>query len=153
MLRERWGWQRRMKSNAVTCRSRHLKPRYTFKTMHRSRQAGFVAAVIEGLLGRRISGALKPPSSRSSPFCGHKIFFVPMACAMARNTRSQTMISPHVATQPTMLMAGEPNALPMAKVAVIKAVLGKTKLNQVMPNWSEPRPRHCQLFDQRSKAR
>jgi hypothetical protein len=45
-----------------------------------------------------------------------------------------------MATQPTMLIALQENALPMANVAVTRAVFGKTNENQVIENTIRPGP-------------
>lgn len=49
-------------------------------------------------------------------------------------TKIQTMMRITVITQPTIWIAVELKALPKAKVAVTKAVFGKTKEYQVIEN-------------------
>ena len=89
-------------------------------------------------------GALKPPSSLSSCFCGQRMCFNKIARIMAPKTNIQNAIRMQVRTQPIQLMAEESKALPIANVAVISAVFGKMKENQVMANSRPPCPIHVQ---------
>ena len=80
-------------------------------------------------LGR---GALKPPSSLSSPLCGQRICFNMYARIIIPTTKNQVRIRIGVMTQPTTWMLLEPKALPIANVDVTSAVFGKTYEYQVM---------------------
>jgi len=82
---------------------------------------------------------MKPPSSLSSPFCGHKIWWMMIALIIVPITKNQSKINRQAITQPMTCIACDSNALPIAKVAVTRAVCGKTKENQVMANGSGSR--------------
>ena len=71
-------------------------------------------------------GPENPISSLSSPIWGHKICFMTIARIIIPKTKIQTRIRIGVKTQPMISMALDLKALPMAKVAVMSAVLGKT---------------------------
>src|SRR5256885_2560339 len=62
-----------------------------------------------------------------------------MALIIVPTTKDQSMISKQVITQPMTCMACDLKALPIAKVAVTRAVFGKTNENQVMANGSRSR--------------
>jgi hypothetical protein len=83
--------------------------------------------------------SLKPPSSLSSPFCGHKIWWMMTALIIVPITKDQSKINMQAIAQPMTCIACDSNALPIAKVAVTRAVCGKTKENQVMANGSGSR--------------
>ena len=90
-------------------------------------------------LVRLVLLSLKPPSSLSSPFCGHKIWRMMIALIIAPITKSQSKINMQAMIQPMICIACDLNALPIAKVAVTRAVCGKTKENHVMANGSGSR--------------
>ncbi|KAL9017529.1 MAG: hypothetical protein Q9185_005152 [Variospora sp. 1 TL-2023] len=92
-----------------------------------------------------VCGALNPPSSLSSPFCGQSTCFCAIARIINPNTTNQAITRTTVITQPTIWSPRDRNALPTAKVAVIKAVLGKMKENQFIPNANPP---SCRAQDQ-----
>ena len=85
-------------------------------------------------------GPRKPPSSLSSPFCGHKICFKMIARIIIPTTKNQTHIRIGVMTQPMICITWELKTLPIAKVDVMSAVLGKTYEYQVIWNSILPRP-------------
>ena len=88
----------------------------------------------------RFLGSTHPPSSLSSPFWGHKICLSLIARIIMTKTNNQTNIKKQVMTHPTIWIAVLENDLPTAKVAVIKAVLGKTKEYHAMVKVSFPGP-------------
>jgi hypothetical protein len=90
-------------------------------------------------LPRLILLSLKPPSSLSSPFCGHMIWWMMTALIILPITKNQSKINMQAIIQPMTCMACDSNALPIAKVAVTRAVCGKTKENHVMANGSGSR--------------
>lgn len=63
-----------------------------------------------------------------------------MARTIMYQTKKYIKISGKTITHPTISMGLQENALPIAKVAVIKAVLGKTKENQVIEKTIRPAP-------------
>jgi hypothetical protein len=67
------------------------------------------------------------------------ISWVMMALIIVPTTKNQSEISKQVMTQPMTCIACDLNALPIAKVAVTRAVFGKTNENQVMANGSRSR--------------
>lgn len=89
-------------------------------------------------------GPLKPISSLSSPFWGHRICSRTMARIIILKTKIHPMINIGVNTHPKIWMALDPNALPTAKVAVIRAVFGKMNEYQVMSNVIPPLRTHDQ---------
>ena len=68
-----------------------------------------------------ITRALKPPSSRSSCFCGHRMSFTITARIIEMKTVNQMKMRRHVITQPKTRMLRWLSALAIAKVAVHNA--------------------------------
>jgi hypothetical protein len=95
-----------------------------------------VSPGVSGLI-RLISN---PPSSLSSPRCGHRICRSTTARIIIPHTNRYIRSSGITIAVPTIRIGRHENACPIANVAVTSAVLGKTNENQVIENTSRPGP-------------
>ena len=90
-----------------------------------------MSPIIYQFLGRSEPDT-NPPSSLSSPFCGQRICLSHIALVIIKKTNIHAPTRIPAITVPMICNAFDVNALPIASVAVTKAVFGKIKLYHVM---------------------